>query len=69
LLQRKHEEAINYAEKAVTLNPNDPHILAVLALFMHFDGRFEESVTLGKKAMRLSPSYPTSDLSKNGFRN
>jgi len=53
----------------VTLNPNDPHILAVLALFMHFDGRFEESVTLGKKRDAFISFLSDIRFVKNGFRN
>jgi TolB-like protein/Flp pilus assembly protein TadD len=57
-IQRKFDQAIEYGEKAVALNPNDPHMLLVFAITMHFNGRFEESIALLKKAMRLSPYYP-----------
>jgi adenylate cyclase len=56
--QRKFDEAIEYGEKSVALNPNDPHMLVAFAVTMHFYGRFEESIALIKKAMRLSPYYP-----------
>jgi tetratricopeptide (TPR) repeat protein len=57
-IQRKFDQAIEYGEKAVALDPNDPHMLVVFAITMHFNGRFEESIALIKKAMRLSPYYP-----------
>jgi len=57
-MQRKFDEAIEYGEKSVALNPNDPHMLVLLAGNMNSIGRFEESIALVKKAMRLSPYYP-----------
>ena len=57
LMQRKHDEAIRYGRKAVALNPNDPEIIAVLAATLQFCGRFEEVISLIKKAMRLTPYY------------
>jgi len=62
LLQRKFDEAIENGEKAVRLNPNDPHMLVGLANIMHFNGRFDESIALVKNAMRLCPYYPAAYL-------
>ena len=59
LLQRKYDDAIKYGEKAVSLNPNDPHMLCALAQPMNYNGNFDESIALVKKAMRLCPNYPT----------
>jgi tetratricopeptide (TPR) repeat protein len=62
LLQRKFDETIENGEKAVRLNPNDPHMLVSLANIMHFNGRFDESIALVKNAMRLCPYYPAAYL-------
>jgi adenylate cyclase len=58
LIQRNHDEAIRYGQKAVSLNPNDPILIAILAMIMDYSGRFEEAITLFKKAKRLTPYYP-----------
>jgi TolB-like protein/Tfp pilus assembly protein PilF len=58
LVQRKFNEAIENGEKAVRTNPNDPMMLIILGMIMHFNGRFDESVALVKNAMRLCPYYP-----------
>ncbi|HUL36349.1 MAG TPA: tetratricopeptide repeat protein, partial [Thermodesulfobacteriota bacterium] len=60
--QRKFDEAIRYGEKGVRINPNDPHMLYVLAVMMHFNGRFDESIALIIKASRLGPYYPAMHL-------
>ena len=60
--QRKFDEAIQYGEKAVRINPNDPHMLFLLAVIMHFSGKFDESIALIRKAERLSPYYPAMHL-------
>jgi adenylate cyclase len=49
---------VNYGEKAVAVNPNDPTIAVILAIRYHHLGRFDESIALIKKAMRISPYYP-----------
>ena len=56
--QRKFDEAIRYGEKAVRINPGDPNFLFVLAVIMHFSGKFDESTALIRNAMRLCPYYP-----------
>jgi len=33
-------------------------MLSILALIMHFNGKFDESIALIKKSMRLCPYYP-----------
>jgi tetratricopeptide (TPR) repeat protein len=58
LIQRKFDEAIENGERAVRINPNDPIMLNILAIIMHFNGRFDESIALTKNAMRLCPYYP-----------
>jgi adenylate cyclase len=51
----QHDKAIAEGERAVALNPNDPSILAYLALILRWAGRLEESVRLSEKAIRLNP--------------
>jgi adenylate cyclase len=58
LLNRKFDESIEYGEKAVRVNPNDPMMLDILSKIMHFNGRLDESIALVKNAMRLCPYYP-----------
>jgi adenylate cyclase len=60
--QRKFDEAIRYGEKGVRVNPNDPHMIYVLAVVMHFNGKFDESIALIRKATRLCPYYPAMHL-------
>jgi adenylate cyclase len=57
-MQGRYDEAIRYAEKSVALNPNDPTMMFSLATIMHGAGRFEESISLIKTAMRICPYYP-----------
>jgi adenylate cyclase len=61
--QGKWDEAVDYGEKALALNPNDPRVMFSLALTIHYFGRFDESIALTKKAMRLCPYYPAIYLS------
>jgi adenylate cyclase len=58
ILQRNFDEAIENGEKAVRLSPNNAPILLTLAIIMHYNGKFDESIALVKNAMRLCPYYP-----------
>jgi adenylate cyclase len=58
LAQRKPEKAITEFKTAITLDPNLSPGYALLAQTMYHMGEFEESITLMRKAMRLSPYYP-----------
>jgi tetratricopeptide (TPR) repeat protein len=60
--QKKFDEATQYGEKGVRINPNDPHMLFLLAVITHFTGKFDESIALIRKADRLSPYYPAMHL-------
>jgi TolB-like protein len=60
--QRKFDEAIRHGEKGVRINSNDPHMIYVLAVIMHFNGKFDESIALIGKASRLCPYYPAMHL-------
>ncbi len=56
--QGKWDEALEYAEKALAINPNDPRVMISLALTIHYLGRFDECIALTKKEMRVCPYYP-----------
>jgi tetratricopeptide (TPR) repeat protein len=58
LLQGKIDEAIAIGKKAIDMAPNLDTNYAILSGTMRFAGRFEESIQLYKKAMRLNPFYP-----------
>lgn len=58
LLQRKYDQAIAEAERAVALGPNEADFHALLAMILHHAGKFKEAVALVRKAMRLHPYYP-----------
>jgi len=58
LYQRQHEKAIAEGERAVFLGPNHAEAHAIMAHILRFAGRFEEAITMIKKAMRLQPTYP-----------
>jgi tetratricopeptide (TPR) repeat protein len=57
-VQAKYDEALQYGERAVAINPNDPTMVVRLGYAMRNAGRFDESITLIKNAMRICPYYP-----------
>ena len=65
--RRDPDKAIDYGEKAVEANPNDPWALYFLGLAMKFAGRYEEAIAMTKKSMRLTPYYPALYLVNLGF--
>ncbi len=58
LIERQHDQAIAYMEKAVALAPNGADHTARLAWTLTYAGRPTEAAALLEKAMRLSPYYP-----------
>ena len=58
LFQRKFDQAVLAGEKAIATHPSDDLPYYKLAFSMRYAGRFEEAITLIKKAMRLNPYYP-----------
>ena len=58
LMQRQYDKAITKLRKSVNIDPNYYGGYSMLALTMSNLGRFEESLELIKKAMRLCPYYP-----------
>ena len=63
MFQRQYDKAIAEGKRAVTLGPSDATSHMLLALTLHFAGRFEESIFHMKEAIRLHPFCPTSFLS------
>jgi TolB-like protein len=58
VFMRKHDAAISHLEKALSLDPNDPFILASLSYALSMAGRPIEAIEASKKAMRLDPLNP-----------
>jgi TolB-like protein/class 3 adenylate cyclase len=58
LWQRRFDEAIIEAEKAVALDPNSARAYSALGETLTWYGRPEEAIGLIKHAMRLDPEYP-----------
>ena len=56
--QKKHDEAIVSAEKAIALGSNSAEVYAELGMLYRFDGRFEDSIRMAEKAILLHPYYP-----------
>jgi adenylate cyclase len=62
----QHDEGIKLAETAGQLGPNSADIAAGLADLYNLAGRPEEALTTIRRAMRLSPRYPSYYLSVLG---
>ncbi len=62
VMQGQHDKAIAEHKKFLSLHPNHDMAHFDLALTMLYSGRFEESIELLEKAMRLSPFYPAVNL-------
>jgi adenylate cyclase len=58
LFQRQYDAAIDEAERAVALNPNGSTAYALYGFTLVFAGRFEEAISMLKKAIRLNPIPP-----------
>ena len=57
-LQGQHEKAIAKVEQAIALNPNGANNYAMMANMVGYLGRWDESIELAKKAIRLRPFAP-----------
>ena len=55
LRQKKYEEALKESELAVSLNPNSAIIARNHSFVLRCIGRYEDSIEMAKKAMRLDP--------------
>jgi adenylate cyclase len=63
----QHDEGIRLAETALQLGPNSADIAAGLADLYNLAGRPEEALTTIRRAMRLSPRYPSYYLMPQGI--
>ena len=59
LIERRFDEAVKEAEKAVELNPNGADALAVLAFINLFKGDVNKSLKLCDEVLRLNPIPPS----------
>jgi len=59
MARKQHEKAVAYGEKTLALAPNFASMIANTAVIFFYSGRPEEAIELVKKAMRLSPYYPS----------
>jgi TolB-like protein/class 3 adenylate cyclase len=66
LHNRRYEEAIVEAQRAVSLNPNSATGYLALAEVLGYAGRAEEAIANAKKALRLDPNFPAPYLSVMG---
>jgi adenylate cyclase len=57
LFRKQYEEAVAEGEKAVALGPNDSTTLTRVAQVMHYSGKFEEALSMLKRAKRMNPHY------------
>ena len=46
------------AQRALSLNPNDPEILADIGHYLAFMGEFERGIELSRRAQQLNPLHP-----------
>ena len=67
LVDRRYEEALASAERAVVLGPGDAEAHATLSFVLTFTGRHAEAVAAHEAAMRLNPNLPTSDRQVAGL--
>ncbi len=58
LWDRRHDEAIREAERAIALAPNYAGGYVVLGLALHYTGRSEEALGCLDRAVELNPYYP-----------
>jgi TolB-like protein/Flp pilus assembly protein TadD len=57
LYYRLYDEAIAEAERAITLNRNDPEALDSMARVLTYVGRPEEAVDFAERVMRIDPHF------------
>ncbi len=58
LQEKQFDQAMAEYERALALNPNDVDFRMEMAEALVFVGRYEESIELMKRTMRLNPIYP-----------
>jgi len=65
--KRQHDQAIDEAQQAIALDPNEADGYANLGAILAFAGRPEDGIGLFEQAMRLNPRYPPAYLMNLGF--
>jgi TolB-like protein len=55
---RENDKFEAEAQRALSLNPNDPEILADIGHFLAFMGEFERGIELSRQAQLLNPLHP-----------
>ena len=58
LTDGRHQEAIQSARRAISLNPNDAEARANLGIVLAYSGQHEGAVTAIGEAMKLNPAAP-----------
>ncbi|NIS50132.1 MAG: tetratricopeptide repeat protein, partial [Phycisphaerae bacterium] len=58
LFKRQYDKAIEEAETAVAIAPNGSTAYALFGFTLNFAGRFEDAISMLKKAIRLNPIPP-----------
>jgi adenylate cyclase len=58
LWQKEYGKAINEGEKSLSLGPSSAENHAIVGMIYRFAGRFEDSIRMTEKAIRLHPYYP-----------
>ncbi len=67
MAQGQVEQAIAVGKRAIALGPGHDLSYASLSNTMRYAGRFEESIPLMKKAIRLNPRYPAWYITVLGY--
>ncbi len=60
--KRLYPEAIDEAEKALALDPNDAYSYFIMAKILNYAGKSEKAIDFAKRALRLDPHYPVDYL-------
>jgi TolB-like protein/class 3 adenylate cyclase/Flp pilus assembly protein TadD len=69
LKRRRYKEAIQYAEKATLINPNDADSQFAMARILVFSGSPKEGMDVAKKVMQLDPNRMADCLQLSGIAN
>ena len=56
--ERRHDEAVAAAERALAIDPNGAESLIAMAVALNWAGRAAEARPFVERAMRLDPHYP-----------
>jgi adenylate cyclase len=58
LVQWRHDQADDYGERSVALDPNNAMAYAMLAHTKYYAAQYDQAISLMNTAMRLHPHYP-----------